>query len=117
MEGKKTYFKSKSMILETIHDIIELQNGSMLISDSIRGKVLYRIEMYGHEWQILYTITTTKSEECQVTISISGERRDKAKEINRQFALLDSLLNGVDQVEITLSEEEKPKPQLPTKKT
>ena len=116
MEGKKTYYKPKAIILETIHDIIELQNGSMVISDAIRGKVLYRIAMYGHEWQILYTVTAIKKEESQVTIRLTGERRDKVKEIRRQFALLDSMLNGGDQVEITQIDEEKRKPQLPTKK-
>ena len=105
MEGKKTYTYTKRLILEAVHDIVELQNGCVIISDAIHGKVLYRIAMYGYEWDILYTVREAKAGKCLVTIKIEGDRRDKAKEVRRQFALLDSMLIGDAQVEMDETEE------------
>ena len=94
MDGIKTYNKSKSEILNTIYDIIELQNGKMMFGDSIYGKILYQLSMYGYVWQLLYSITELGSARCEVRLTITGERHDKEKELRREFALLDSMLDG-----------------------
>ena len=94
MEGSKTYNNTKGEILNTIYDIIELQNGKMQISDSIRGRVFYQLTMYGYEWQLLYKITELGQKRCEVSLSVTGERKDKERELRSEFALLDSMLEG-----------------------
>ena len=101
MEGRKTYHKPKNFILNTIYDIIELQNGAIILSDAIHGRVHYHVSMYGYEWELLYTIADVGRNKSDVTLSVYGERHDKAKEIRREFALLDSMLEGGAKVKIT----------------
>jgi hypothetical protein len=112
MKGKKNYAYPKRYLLDTIHDIVELQNGKLLISDAIYGRVFYRLSMYGYTWELLYNIVSLNKTKCCVTIEISGERRDKKKEIRREFALLDVMLGGDTQVEI-VEEAEHNRPDQP----
>ena len=94
MEGNKTYLKSKSYIFNTLYDIIELQNGEIIICDTTQGKLLYQATMYGYVWQLLYSINEIGNNKCEVSISVIGERQDTKREIRRQFALLDTMLEG-----------------------
>ena len=57
VEGKKVFSNDKRYIKNTIYDIIELQNGDLILSDVPHGRVYYRLTMYGYEWEIIYTIT------------------------------------------------------------
>lgn len=100
MRGKKKYSHPKRYVLDTIHDIVELQNGKLMISDAIHGRIFYRVSMYGRKWELLYTVVSLDRAKCSVTIEIAGERRDREKEIRREFALLDVMLDGGSQVEI-----------------
>ena len=101
MEGNKTYSQPKGFVLDTIYDIIELQNGKLILSDAIHGRIHYHISMYGNTWELMYTVTGTGKNKSNVTISVCGERQDKEKELRRQFALLDSLLEGGASVKLT----------------
>jgi len=107
MERTKTYPRSKDFIINTLYDIVELQKGSLILSDSARGIVYYKLSMYGHEWELMYTISEIqgKTNQCansgpgppkaqsSVTLRIIGERRENEKEMRRAFALLESMLN------------------------
>jgi hypothetical protein len=103
VEGKKTYAKPKSYILNTLYDIIELQSGEIVLCDTIQGKLLYQVSMYDYVWQLLCGITEIGSGKCEVGIQVIGERQDKAKEIRREFALLDMMLEGGADVRIVES--------------
>jgi len=103
MEGKKTYPKSKSYILNTLYDIIELRSGEMILCDTLQGKLLYQVTMYDYVWQLLFGITEIGIGKCEVGIQVVGERQDKAKEIRREFALLDMMLEGGADVRIVES--------------
>ena len=100
MEGKKTYPKPKSYILNTLYDIIELQKGEIVLCDTRGGKLLYQVTMYDYVWQLLYGISELGSGKCEVAISVTGERQDKKREIRRQFSLLDMMLEGGADVKI-----------------
>ena len=107
MERTKTYPKSKEFIINTLYDIVELQKGSLMLSDFARGVVYYKISMYGYEWELMYTISEIKgkAKQCEnsgpgppgclssVALRIIGERRENEKEMHRAFALLESMLN------------------------
>jgi len=94
MEGNKTYSQPKGFILDTIYDIIELQNGKLILSDAIHGRVHYHVSMYGYTWELMYTVAGMGKNRSNVTLSVCGERQDLKKEVRRHFALLDSLLEG-----------------------
>ena len=101
MEGNKTYSLPKGIILDTIYDIIELQNGKLILSDAIHGRIHYHISMYGNTWELMYTVSSMGKNRSNVTLSVCGERRDLKREVLRQFALLDSLLEGGASVKLT----------------
>jgi len=106
MNGRKSYSYPKGYILDTIHDIVELQHGRLKMSDAVHGRILYRIEMYGNEWILLYTVTENGKSNCYVTIEVCGECGEKDWELRREFALLDSMLCGGSDFEITEAPEE-----------
>jgi len=100
MVGRKTYQNSKGDIFNTIYDIIELQKGELILSDTRLGRLQYQVTMYDYEWEILYTITESSGSRSDVTMRIIGDRQDKQKEIRREFALLESMLLGGADVKI-----------------
>jgi len=101
MEGKKTYSKPKKIILNNIYDIIELQNGEIILSDAKLGRVQYQVTMYGYKWEFLYIISEINPGISTVALRVIGERKDRAKEIRREFALLDSMLEGGADVDLS----------------
>jgi len=103
MEGKKSYPKPKAYILNTIYDVIELQNGQLIMTDTKRGRVHYQVSMYGYVWELLYIVSDNEAERSEVSLRVIGERKDKAKEIRREFALLDAMLEGGEVVDLNLN--------------
>ena len=100
MEGIKTFDRSKEEIINAIFDIIELQNGELIFSDSRRGRVHFQVTMYGYVWELLYAINDMGIGKCDVSLRVIGERQDKIREIRREFALLETMLNGGVNVKI-----------------
>ena len=100
MEGIKTYDRSKGEIINAIFDIIELQNGELILSDSRRGRVHFKLTMYGYVWELLYAINDMGIGKCDVSLRVIGDRQDKVAEIRREFALLETILNGGVNVKI-----------------
>ena len=94
MKGKKQYSVSKGAIFSTVYDIIELQNGDMILSDTARGLLYYKLTMYDYVWELMYSITEIGYEKSCVTLRLIGDRQDKAQEIRREFALLEMMLGG-----------------------
>ena len=43
---------------------------------------------------MLYKITELGNKRCEVSLSVTGERKDKERELRSEFALLDSMLEG-----------------------
>ena len=119
MESTRIFPRSKEYIINTLYDIIELQNGSLILSDVVRGIVYYRVSMYGYGWELMYTVAERQMQSrrgesagipaqsmrgepagssagkalCSVTLRIIGERRENEKEMHRAFALLEAMLN------------------------
>jgi len=50
--------------------------------------------------EFLYTIIERSVENSIVKLRVLGERKDKVKEIRREFALLDAMLEGGAEVDI-----------------
>ena len=101
MKGSKTYYREKAEIISVIFDIIELQKGEFILSDTRRGIVHFQVTMYGYVWELLYCISDTINGLCEVSLRVIGERKDKAKEIRREIALLDTMLCGGAEVQLS----------------
>ena len=89
----------RGTILDTIHDIVEFLRGRQTVSDTPRGKVSTRLTMYGFKWTVDFAVEDIGKNRSSVTIGIEGERRNKKKEIRSMFALLDSMLVGLAEIE------------------
>ena len=100
MEGRKMFDCDKRYIINTIYDIIELQDGDLILSDVPHGIVYYKLTMYWYEWELMYTITEASEKKCSVSLRLIGDRQDKAQEIRREFALLEAMLGGGAEVTI-----------------
>ena len=87
--------------MNTIYDIIELQNSDLIFSDKKLGRILFELTMYGYVWGLLYQISETGIGKCDVSLRVIGERKDKQREIRRQFSLLDMMLEGGADVKFT----------------
>ena len=94
MEGTKTFFNDKRYVINTIYDIIELQNAELIFCDITHGRIYYKLTMYGYEWELMYTVMETGDKKSDVTLRLIGDRQDKAIEIRREFALLEMMLGG-----------------------
>ena len=99
MIGAKFYLQPTGMVLNTIHDIEELQNGKSTFSDTSNGKTSFAIMMYGNKVEYRFTVTDTGKNRCRVQLEVDGDTQKKKRHIIREFALLDSLLVSDEEIE------------------
>lgn len=104
MEGKKIYLQPKGALLDAIHDIVELQRGRKLVTDTPHGTIQFVVSMYGFKWALRFTVTDIGKNRCQVQLEVGDKESGQDKIIYRQFALLDSMLIWGAKVEIAEQE-------------
>ena len=107
MKGTKKYDEPQGRVMNVIYDIIELQNARLMISDAVSGRILYRLEQYGNEWELFYTVKPQGKAKSTVTLEVIGGRPDKEREIHRHLTLLSAML-GEKSEGVTISEVRKP---------
>ena len=95
MENGKIYAQPFNVVFGTILDMIELQNGKETLSDSPHGRVNFSISMYGFTWEMKFAVTSI-GYGSRVHLEIGGEPDDREKILGKEFALLDSMLLGVN---------------------
>ena len=82
-----------------MNDIVELLRGKATVGDTANGNISTRLSMYGMKWDVRFTVTDLGRNRSRVAIEITGERKDKKKEILSMFALLDSMLVAAAEIE------------------
>ena len=92
MVGNKVYFQPSGTVLAVISDIVELQKGKFTFSDTPHGKIHFFIKMYGNKWELQFTATEIEKNNCNVKIEIVHGAFGSNDLIQREFALLDSML-------------------------
>ena len=92
MEAHKVYPKPRSIVLNTIYDIIEFQNAKVTFSDTSRGKINFIVRMYSSKWEHRLTVTDIGPNQCSVNIEMNQGTIDDDKQLKLEFALLDSML-------------------------
>ena len=103
MIGKKTYLQPSEMVLNAIHDIGALQKGQMIMCDTPRGLVGFKITMYGDDLEYRFAVEDIGSRCSRVTIELEAKEPDE-RLIDNEFALLDYAL--LDKAKIDLAERE-----------
>ena len=88
------YPKSQELILNAIHDLVELQRAEETYDDLSHGIIHFRMEMYSFSWEYRFTVEKKGESRSTVTLEIVGEATDKKDRIRRQFALLESMIPG-----------------------
>jgi len=94
MASEKIYPLRFSIVFATILDMIELQNGKETFADSPHGRVHFLISMYGFKWEMKFAVTKA-GDSSRVYLEIGGEPDGRARMLEQEFALLDSMLVGV----------------------
>jgi len=92
MEGQKIYRQPTALLLNAVNDIVELQKGRLTFSDTPHGQIHFLVRMYASKWELRFAVEDIGRNRSRVTIGIDGEKRGRADWLNREFALLDSML-------------------------
>jgi len=99
MGAGKIYLQPAEMVYNAMLDVMELQNGTEMINDSVRRKLDYKIMMYGFQWELRFTVLSMDNNRCGVNLEIeeteSGgdDEQDYLESmIKREYALLDTML-------------------------
>lgn len=91
MIEERYYPAGREYLLNLISDIIELQNGKHVESDTAKGHVAFSVRMYGFRHPYRFAI----SEEgalCRVRMETDGAAESDEHRLYQMFALLESLM-------------------------
>jgi len=101
-----------AMVYNAMLDLMELQNGTEILSDPVSGKLCYKIMMYGFMWEFRFTAQIMENNRCGVDLEIveaenysDGERGYLENMALREYALLDKMLLLGAPPEVTHSKE------------
>ena len=104
MVESKVYFQPRDYVLGAINDIKELQNGRGTPSDIDNGKINFMVRLYRAKWEFRFTVTDIGKNRCNVEIEINGDVQNMEEKILREYALLDSMLAEIANVEFVEKE-------------
>lgn len=102
----RVYLQPKEMVYNALLDLMELQKGEEIASNSSLGELHFKIEMYGFKWALRFTVLGMDWNRCGVTLNVkenNADGEDAGEEtgegtaylesmIRREYALLDSML-------------------------
>jgi hypothetical protein len=97
--GSRIYLQPKATIINTILDIVELQRGKTVYSDTANGIVHFLVSMYGYKWEYRFAVLDIGKNRCKVKLEVEGDTKQKRRHIIREFALLESMLINEAQIE------------------
>jgi hypothetical protein len=100
LEGNKIYQHSRGQIIQVINDMAELQKARFCFCNTPKGKINFLVRMYHNKWEHRFTVKETGLNQSSVKIEINQENRGSEDQIKREFALLDSMLNDDEQIEL-----------------
>ncbi len=90
MTEERSYSLSREYLCNVISDIIELQKGKNVTSDSARGQVGFTVRMYGIKHRYEFEILSVDGA-CRVRIATDGEGNGMNR-LRQMFALMESLM-------------------------
>jgi len=100
MTGKKIYLQPRGTLLQAICDMAELQNGKYTFSDSPNGIIHFLVRMYNSRWEFKFAVEDAGKNRSGVELELAGRTKSTKSIINREFALLDSMLTIDAEIEL-----------------
>lgn len=97
----RVYLQPKEMVYNALLDLMELQKGKEIASNSSLGELHFKIEMYGFKWALRFAVLGMDYNRCGVTLNLEEDEfgGDEDEElwyledmVRREYALLDSML-------------------------
>ena len=92
MEAIKEYPQPRNIVLNTVLDIIELQNAKITFSDTPNGRIGFLVKFYANKWEHQFTVKEIGENQTSVKIEIVNGTNAGEKQLKREFALMDALL-------------------------
>jgi hypothetical protein len=102
MTGNKNYLQPVDMVINGIHDLAGMQKAETIMTDSARGLVRLRVNVYAEEWEYQFSVEDIGGRRSCVSIELAGDGPDIQRLIDHEFALLDYVL--IDRTKIELAE-------------
>ena len=100
MEGRKVFLHSLLTVKGAVNDLIEMQKGVVLLSDTKNGRVHFTVPSGASRHELRFTIVDIGHNRSCVTISTSNETGGGDALIDRTFILLDALLRAENEIEV-----------------
>ena len=101
MTGKHFYLQPRAMVLSALSDLAELQKGKFTYSDTRNGIIHFLVKLYHNKWEFKFLVRDTGKNTSCVELEIDSDDERAESLINRQYALLDSIMLENLKVEIT----------------
>ncbi len=93
MTEERLYPLSREYLCNIVCDIIELQKGKNVTSDTALGQIGFTTRMYGVRHKYDFEITK-EGDNCRVRLTAGGEGSNGAKRLRMMFALMESMMAG-----------------------
>jgi len=97
--GHKVYLQPRGTVIDGICDLIEIQSGKIIFSDTPNGVIHFRVVMYGSKWELKFTVADIGKNRSSVRLVVESEKSHE-KFIQREFTLLDTFLITGAEIEI-----------------
>ena len=101
MEGTKIYLQPKVTLLIAVSDMIELQKGKVTHSDTPNGQITFSVRLYHQKCELQFNVEDIANNRCRVRLEIKGRTQNAESFIQREFALLDTMMVTQAQIELT----------------
>ena len=92
MTGKHFYLQPQATVLNAVSDLAELQKGKFTYSDTPNGVIHFMVRLYHNKWEFKFLVRDTGKNTSCVEIEIDGNDEQAESLINRQYALLESMM-------------------------
>ena len=100
MTGKHFYLQPRGTVLNAVSDLAELQKGKFTFSDTGNGTVHFLVTLYHNKWEFRFSVKDTGKNTCCVVLETDGDDERAESLINREYALLDSILRENVRIEL-----------------
>ena len=105
MTGRKIYLQPSGMLIQAICDLEELQKGKYTYSDSQSGVIHFRVRLYHNKWEFKFAVKDLGNSRSSVELALDGREKRAERMIDREFALLDSMLTIGAEIDLEDSED------------
>jgi len=92
MTGKHYYLQPRGTVLNAVSDLAELQNAKFTFTDSKSGIIHFLVKLYHNKWEFKFAVKDMGKNTSCVELEVDGDDEKAESLINREYALLDSMM-------------------------